>query len=388
MFTVYLALNESILQDVTAHVRHINEMVFSGSTTDPHVALAECAATPPGVLVLDDSLLAENPALATAFSERPYPVVLFADTAAPNVARRALALKADDLLATVNWQDHLFSTLSRVATPIVGQTRKPGRVISVFSSKGGAGKTTIAVNLAVALGQRVHDPIVLVDMDLAFGDVVAMLGRNPHVTIHDLLSTSLDGTTIQKALIEVATNVWVLPAPLRPEDAEDIQADHIVKILTALKERFSYIVIDMAPGYDELNVTALDMSDTILTVCTPDVVTLRTIGQAIQLFREGFRYAPDKIRLILNRSGSHTGIERQDIEAILKSPVIYELPSDGALPVRAANDGVPLVLKFPSSNLAKAFSRVANTLIKEDRDTRRKRVGGSKRAGRFSLFRK
>lgn len=387
MFTVYLALNERIVQPVADHVRQHDDMVFLGATADPRKALAECTTTAPGVLVLDDTLLAANPGLLTAFGDSPYPIVLFADPDVPGVARRALAIKADELLAVSDWHDQLSSILHRVAVPLAGEAKKSGRVISIFSSKGGAGKTTIAVNLAVSLGQRLHDPIVLVDMDFAFGDVVAMVGRNPQVTIYDLLSTPLDADTIQKALIEVATNVWVLPAPLRPEEAEDIHADHIVKILEALKERYAYVIIDMAPGYDDLNVTALDMSDAILTICTPDVVTLRTIGQAVQLFREGFRYPTDKIRLVLNRSGSRTGIETQDIEAILKSPVVYELPSDGSVPVRAANDGVPLMLKFPSSSLAKAIGRVADILVKEGRDTRRKR-GGAKRASRFSLFRK
>jgi pilus assembly protein CpaE len=292
-----------------------------------------------------------------------------------------LAIRARDVVAKSAWQEELIPCLSRVAPPLEGSVKKLGKIIVVFSSKGGVGKTTIAVNLAMALGERAHSPLVLLDLDLAFGDVAPMIGQVPQVTIHDLLNTAIDQPTIKRAVTEVGSNVSVLPAPVRPEQAEDIHAEHLVRILEVLRESFTYIVIDMAPGYGELNVTALDMSDIILTVCTPDVVTLRTVGQALQLFREGFRYPADKVRLVLNRSGSRTGVNVQDIEAILNNQVVYELPSDGSLPVRSANEGAPLVAKYPNSNLTKAILAMADALIKEDFGNRRGKRGPGKRWG-------
>ncbi len=390
MFTVYLALNDRTspsMEDVLDFVKTMDGAIFAGSSTDIRVALTECAANNPGVLILDDGLLIDNEGLIEAIATTPYPIVLLANPDIANVARRALAIHAADVVSRSEWQHELGPAVGRLATSLAGEARKPGRILSVFSSKGGSGKTTTAVNLSVALGMRAREPVVLVDLDVAFGDVAAMVGSTPQVTMYDLRDTEWDSVTVKKALTRIAPNVWILPAPLRPEEAEDIHSEDLVKLLHALKNEFTYVVVDMAPSYDELNVTALDMSDVILTICTPDVVTLRTVGQAIQLFREGFRYSADKVRLVLNRGGSHTGITSKDIHAILKNPVAYEFPSDGWFPVRAANDGVPLVIQYPNSSLAKAIVRVADAFIKEDFGNRRKRRL-IKKSGVFSLFRK
>ncbi|WP_242848386.1 AAA family ATPase [Sulfobacillus thermosulfidooxidans] len=364
---MYVASQEGLRAKLVGAVKNIPGAVLDGSSTDLRQALDECATEHPGVLLIDDELLVQNIGLFEQIAALPYPIVVLASPTDAGAARRALAVKAKDFISLESWQQDLAAILSRVATPLEGEVHHDGRVIVVFSSKGGVGKTTLSVNLAIALAKASRQPVALVDLDIQFGDVAPMVGDAPLVTLYDLVkgTTHIDADMVKRALKRVANNVYILAAPNNPEEADDIRADHIVQVLQLLRETHAYVVVDTAPGYTDINVAAFDFSDTILTVCTPDVVTLRTVGQALQVFYDGFHYAKDKVRIVLNRSGSKTGVETTDIAQVLQSPVNYQLPSDGAYPVRAANEGQPLMLQFPESALARAIQNIANELVQE-----------------------
>ncbi|SMC05128.1 pilus assembly protein CpaE [Sulfobacillus thermosulfidooxidans DSM 9293] len=385
MFTVYVASQEGLRAKLVGAVKNIPGAVLDGSSTDLRQALDECATENPGVLLIDDELLIQNVGLFEQIASLPYPIVVLASPTDAGAARRALAIKAKDFISLDSWQQDLAAILSRVATPLEGEVHHDGRVIVVFSSKGGVGKTTLSVNLAIALAKASRQPVAIVDLDIQFGDVAPMVGDAPLVTLYDLVkgTTHIEADMVKRALKRVANNVYILAAPNNPEEADDIRADHIVQVLQLLRETHAYVVVDTAPGYTDINVAAFDFSDTILTVCTPDVVTLRTVGQALQVFYDGFHYAKDKVRIVLNRSGSKTGVETTDIAQVLQSAVSYQLPSDGAYPVRAANEGQPLMLQFPESALARAIQNIANDIVQET-EGRQRTV--AKKPGRLPFF--
>lgn len=381
MFSVYIAGTPDIAnswRDVIA--TRPDDAVVIGSTALLDQAITDCARDVPGVLLVDDALLQNAPDLLPSLSALVCPVVIVASAGDPEAARRALTIHAKDFLTTGNWRTELFASLERTALPLYPRDRHLGRVISVFSSKGGVGKTTLAVNLSVALAERLHEPIALVDLDLSFGDVAPMLSLQPQQTIHDVLQADSDPAVLKHAMVTARENLYVLAAPELPEQAEDINGPGLAAIIERLREDYAVVVMDMAPGYPDSNVIGLDLSDLILTLCTPDVVTLRTIGQALALFREDFRYPAEKIHLVLNRTGSQTGIERSDIQAILKISRIHELPSAGSLPVRAANQGVPFIVAETAAPLARAIRALAEDLVDLSRaegntPTRTRRLG-------------
>ncbi|WP_242940706.1 AAA family ATPase [Sulfobacillus thermosulfidooxidans] len=382
---MYVASQEGLRAKLVGAVKNIPGAVLDGSSTDLRQALDECATENPGVLLIDDELLIQNVGLFEQIASLPYPIVVLASPTDAGAARRALAIKAKDFISLDSWQQDLAAILSRVATPLEGEVHHDGRVIVVFSSKGGVGKTTLSVNLAIALAKASRQPVAIVDLDIQFGDVAPMVGDAPLVTLYDLVkgTTHIEADMVKRALKRVANNVYILAAPNNPEEADDIRADHIVQVLQLLRETHAYVVVDTAPGYTDINVAAFDFSDTILTVCTPDVVTLRTVGQALQVFYDGFHYAKDKVRIVLNRSGSKTGVETTDIAQVLQSAVSYQLPSDGAYPVRAANEGQPLMLQFPESALARAIQNIANDIVQET-EGRQRTV--AKKPGRLPFF--
>ncbi len=366
MFSVYIVAEKERGKEWAAFLKSRPEdVVLAGVADSLATAISECAQSIPGVLLLDDDLLRASSDSILPLAQAPYPIVLIIGPNDGAATHRAIQIKAKDLLTWENWRGELLLSLEKTALPLYPRDKKVGRVIGVFSPKGGVGKTTVAVNLSVALSQKHHDPVALIDLDLAFGDVAPMLSLNPALTIRDVSLTDVDPDTLNKALTLPYQNLSVLAAPAAPEQAEDILPSALVKIVGLLREDHAFVVMDMAPGYEETNIIGLDLCDTVLTICTPDVVTLRTVGQALSLFHDDFHYPADKVRLVLNRTGSHTGIERNDVSAILKSPHLYELPSAGSQPVRAANQGIPFVIQEPGSALARAISSLASELAEE-----------------------
>ncbi len=363
MFSAYLAIADDFRGELAQFLKdRPDQAVVVGSSASLTSALRDCARDNPGVLVVDDRLVEAEPGTAAGLAAAPYPIVIIASGSIPQATRLALQVRAKDFLTRETWQAELMAALDRTAVPLYPRDKKLGQVISVFSSKGGVGKTTIAVNLAVALAERRHEPVAVVDLDLSFGDVAPMLALQPRFDIHDVILSGIDPGVLKAAMMNYASNISVLAAPHTPEEAEDIAPPQLVKILELLREEYAFVVLDLAPGYQETNIMGLDLSDVILTVCTPDVVTLRTVGQALTLFREDFRYPAEKVRLVINRTGSRTGIERSDIAAILKTPQIFELPSAGSMPVRHANQGLPFITQEPNAPLSRALTTMADAL--------------------------
>ena len=366
MFTVYVVALDDLAADIVHIVKSVNGASLMGSTPDLREALAIVAMTLPGVLVVDDELLEAMPGMVASLQQVQCPIILLTRGQDAAAARRALNIRARDLVQVSQLAAELPSAMLRYAQRADGD-QKLGRILTIYSSKGGVGKTTLAVNLAVALGALTRRPTALVDLDLQFGDAAALLGDPPNTTIHDLaLQPQVDHTSLGRALVVTANgHVHLLAAPTVPTDAADVGGDLVAHLLTLLRESHDYVIVDTAPGVNDVNVAALDLSDDILTVVTPDVVTVRTIKQVLDLFHGGFRYPTSKVRLVMNRAGSETGLAPDDITSALNTPIEQSFPSDGTSPVRAANQGKALYLVNPDSGFAQQVKQMAARLVEE-----------------------
>ncbi|MFZ3101524.1 MAG: response regulator [Desulfitobacteriaceae bacterium] len=238
-----------------------------------------------------------------------------------------------------------------------------GQIISFFSTKGGVGKTTIATNLAVQLANSGKWRVLLVDLNLQFGDVGVFLNMLPKKTIADLAqASSLLYSDIQAYLLTHASGLEVLIAPSRPEYAEYVTAEQVNQILTEVKTHFDYIICDNVSRFDDISLASLDVADQIWLVVTQDISTLKNIKLSLEVL-EGLHYT-DKIHLILNRSGNEVGIQFKDIEKSLNFPIAFEIPSDGKALVTALNKGTPFVLSYPQSKPAEGIRRMVESLTK------------------------
>jgi pilus assembly protein CpaE len=240
------------------------------------------------------------------------------------------------------------------------------KVITVFSTKGGVGKTTIASNLAVSLARETKKRVALVDLDLQFGDISIMLNLSVKNTISDLIKeiNQLDEDLIEDYLVTHFSGVKVLPAPLKPEYSEYITSSHVEKILNTLRESYHYIIVDTSASFHETVLTSLDMSDSILFVSTLDLPTIKNVKSGLDIM-DSLHYSNDKIKIILNKASEQFGIKYKDFEHTLKHPIWAYVPEDSQTVITSANKGFPFVMTRTETKVSKAIMNICNEIVKE-----------------------
>ena len=259
-----------------------------------------------------------------------------------------------------------FDLMNRIA-----QTRKDfaalsttgsSRIYSVFAPKGGVGKTTIAFNLAVALGQA-DQRTVLIDGALQFGDLRALLKVPVDApSILDLPTDRVAESDLQDVLWRDPSGIDILLAPPRVEMAEMVTSRDIDKILSLLRRVYGAIVIDMSSALNDINLAFLDLSDTIVEIVTYDSTTIRNTIAVADAFRM-IGYPASKVRYLVNRADSPGGIDPGDLERALGRVPEHRVVSDGMLVVQSNNEGVPFVLANPVAPISQDLHRIAAELL-------------------------
>ena len=238
------------------------------------------------------------------------------------------------------------------------------KIVSIFSTKGGVGKSTIATNIATALAQKTEERVALVDFDLQFGDVSVMLNLYPERTVMELVKDiqSLDKELLEDYMILHNSGVKVLPAPSRPEYAEFVTGGNVQRILRTLKESYKYIVVDMAPAFDDVNLATLDLSDSIMLLTTLDLPTIKNVKSGLHVMKT-LNYRDDKIRLILNRYHRNFGINVSDLEKTTEKKISHIVPEDSRTIIDAVNKGKPFVLNNPGSSVTKSIYNIVDDIM-------------------------
>lgn len=236
--------------------------------------------------------------------------------------------------------------------------RKVGRVISVMGTKGGVGKSVIAINLAATLaGQGVG--VVLVDLDLQSSDDGIMLKLEPRMTIRDAVSVAdrLDAAMLEGFLTPHESGARVLLAPASPEETDIVTASRVASIIGLLRELADVVIIDTPSAWDETTLAAVDASDQIIAVTGMDVPSVK--NTALMLTRlEQLGRGNGTVRLVLNRADSRVLLEERDVAKALGREVTARVPSDRAVP-RSVNKGVPVVSDAPRSGVTRAVIDLA-----------------------------
>jgi pilus assembly protein CpaE len=244
--------------------------------------------------------------------------------------------------------------------PTDGESKPPGRVATVFSSKGGCGKTFLSTNLAVALS-RGGAEVALVDLDLHFGDVAIMLHLFPSHTIYDASENpALDALSLKSFLTRHDSGIWTLVAPTEPTIADSINPGAIANILKLLRTAFDYVVIDTPPAFSEPVLAAFDESDWLVMLATLDVPSIKNLRLTLQTM-ELLHFPKSRIRVVVNRADSKVGLRLPDVEKLLSSPVDATIPSSRSVPL-SVNKGSPIMLEEPKGPVADAVRRVAAQL--------------------------
>ncbi|WP_139981175.1 AAA family ATPase [Nocardioides litoris] len=243
--------------------------------------------------------------------------------------------------------------------------RHLGRVITVFSPKGGVGKTTMAVNLALALTEGGARKVCLVDLDLAFGDVAITMQLFPTHSIEQAVGAedSLDLTMLDGLLTRHQDSLMVLAAPPHPDVRERVSPVLVSRIVKTLREGFDYVVVDTSPTFDDQVLTALDETDECVIVATLDVPTLKNVKVALETL-EMLDIASGHRHLLLNRADDAVGIGADKVESILGMPVATQVSTSMDI-AAATNAGTPIVLQDPRHPSSQAIKALAAALTGE-----------------------
>jgi MinD-like ATPase involved in chromosome partitioning or flagellar assembly len=250
------------------------------------------------------------------------------------------------------------SSDSLTSAPIAGE----GHVVSIFAPKGGVGKTTVAVNVAVALRQQTRAEVLLFDADVGVGNVTSVLDVPYRLGLADLADSPpedwTDAAFEQCVSTHTETGVRVLTWGTDPAESERISVDLLLAALRWARNHHSYVLVDNHPGYDDRTMAMLAVSNEIFLVLTPEVGALRNSAQFLELARE--LGLGGVVRVVINRANH--GIRPEDMASALRLPISATIVSAGPKAVIASNEGKPIVTKFPREKIADDLHRVARLI--------------------------
>jgi pilus assembly protein CpaE len=238
------------------------------------------------------------------------------------------------------------------------------RSIVVYSPRGGAGVSTVAANLAIALLEQTNQRVLLFEGKLFFGHLDVLLNLRPHNTLADLIphASSLDDNLMQDVVTKHITGIDVLMAPESIQVAQGIRPDELYNVFLNVQKYYDFVVVDAGSALSENTVTLMDGADCILMVATPEMAALHDVSRFIQVTRS-LAYPPEKLMIVLNRAGLTGGIKSRDIEKAMRHPVFSEIADDEPNALRSLNRGVPLYIRYAGSPASKGIKNLAHNLL-------------------------
>lgn len=286
----------------------------------------------------------------------------------------------DDLINTIHRVQDLGAT-RRVPTPAAPveeaaapaqriRTRTGGQIIALFSPQGGVGCTTLATNLAIAARLNSNKKVALMDCNLQFGDVGLFLNLQSGKTIVDLVSMidDLDPELVEDVMLPHSSGIRVLLAPLRPEMADLVTADHVRRILTTMQQAFDLIFVDTWPFLHEITLTVMDMCDRLLLVLSPEIPPVKNAKLFFEVM-EAMQFPTERLALVLNRVDSRGGINPRDIEMSIQHSLTAQIVADWRLASHAVNHGVPFVISHRDAALSRTISELAYLFLAKETET-------------------
>jgi pilus assembly protein CpaE len=376
-------------------------MGLLGDGVTPFSTVEELAArltgAVPVVAVLGPSCSDEATLAVSERVQREYPLmatILVVDELSTQLLQTALRAGVRDVLALSGESGALAQAVQRVAisldqTPRTAVMPAPatptpeevaplpsvnGQVITVFSTKGGAGKSMLSTSLAVELARRSDQPVCLVDADLQFGDVAVMLKLTPHHTIVDAVSVldRMDPPLLESLLVtHEPSGLRVMPAPLEPAFADQVGATEMVAIVEMLRSFCGYVIVDTPAYFNDVVLGLVEASDRVLLVAGMDIPNIKNVKIGLQTLRL-LNTPMEKLTLVLNRANSKVKLDVGEVERTLQVKADVLIPSDICVP-QAVNKGEPVVMHAPKSGVSRAIQQLADQFVPADASGRRRR---------------
>ena len=365
-----------------------------GAAASGKEALQLATSLNPDVVLMDINMPDMDGIATTELLAREVPtasVIMMSVQGESDYLRRSMLAGAREFLVKPFSSDELTASIRQVFTrerekmtrmavaaaeaggPRTGTSQtpsgEPGQVVAVFSPKGGVGRTTVAVNLAVAAATELGKKVVLVDGSFQFGDVGVLLNLNPkNKSIADLVpeleQAGHEVESIDTFVINHSAGIRVLLAPPSPEMAELITPAGIKRVIEALRLTHELVVVDCTAFFNDTTLAILDSADTILTMLSLEITSIKNMRLFLEV-ADQLGYDGGKVRLILNRADSALGIRVTDVEHSIGRKVDETIVSDGRSVVYALNRGVPFFLSNREAQVSQDILRLARSVVGE-----------------------
>lgn len=292
-------------------------------------------------------------------------IVLSYDTES-DIVIKALRAGAREFLVKPLIEKDFVASVQKMKDLILGNINDTTKckVITTFSNKGGIGKTSIAVNLAMEIANITKEKVALVDLNMQMGDITTFLNLDPSFDTSYVINNldRIDETFLLTTLEQYnKTSLYVLADPPDIEQAEIITSEDITTLINILRNVFSYIVIDTTSSFDAKTITALDNSDLILLISIINLPSIRNCQRCFDLFKK-LGYSKDKIKLIINRYMDADDIKIEDVEEVLDHKVFFKIPNNYYTIINSINKGIPICDAAPNSNICKSFKQLGAML--------------------------
>lgn len=308
------------------------------------------------------------------------PVIIMSVQGERDYLRRAMQAGAREYLIKPFSHDELIAAIRKVhqleqkksaLAPKTPEAEAPrpaaaGNVIALMSGKGGVGKTLLATNLAVALANETNARVALLDLDLQFGDVGVMLALNHSRSVTDVVEAGegLEAEMFNDILGTGPGNVRVMLAPISPELADLITADHVRVVLAELRKSFDYVVVDTSTHLSEFNLEVIEMAQRILVITTLTIPAIKNAKLGLKVL-ESINVDANNVLLIVNQSDGHSDFNRDSIEQNLRHPVAAQLPYDTKVVGESVTRGQPFVTLHPDAQISRAVRDIVSLVIPE-----------------------
>jgi pilus assembly protein CpaE len=383
-----------IVDDIPETRENLRKLLFFesdievvGAATNGEEGISMAGELKPDIVLMDINMPGIDGITASEAITQQVPltqIVMMSVQGEADYLRRSMLAGAREFLIKPFSSDELITSIRRVyelgasrrqamptptgPTPPRPDKERPqeelGKVIAIFSSKGGTGCSTVAVNLAIALRQSQNAQVALVDGSLQFGDVAVLLNLQATRTIADLAPhvDELDQDLLNNVLVPHASGIKALLAPPRPEMADLVAPGVMNAILGKLRHLYNYIVVDTWSSLHDITLTILDAADRIILVTTPDIPSIYNTKLFFEV-TEALEYPTGKAVLVLNKADRRTNIRAEDIQASIKYPVSSQLPLDERVATAAVNQGVPYMVSEREGVLAQATTALARYIV-------------------------
>jgi pilus assembly protein CpaE len=399
--TLLIADDSQEMRETLKTLLTFNELIrVVGEASDGEEAVEKVAQLHPDLVLMDINMPKMDGLKATeaiAIKSPQTGVIIISVQEEVEYMRRAMSAGAREYLVKPFDSDELFKTINNVIEKemirrnsmgdlaAAQTTSSRGQIVSVFSPKGGVGKSVLAVNLATELRKLSESKILLIDLNLEFGDVALLLNVNATSTIVNIAQSgiqSIDIEYLKSNIITAPGGLHILAAPLKPEYAEVVTPGVVQKVLELAGELFDYIIVDTSSTFKSEILAALDMSGIILLVFGGDFLSLKNTSLALSVMAS-LNYSMDKVKTVLNRYYTQPSTKILDIEKGLKKRIDYQLPGDHELVLNSINRGQPFVDTNPSSELSKTIRTICEDILHVDAEDTSK-----KKSGLFGIFAK